>query len=187
MMFGLRLKMCGPATQLSVKAAMPHETTLVYSEQIIRQAALGFLRHTLGIRYMLSLGVVALSFGWCVVQGMDTWLAGMFGAILFMGIACAVALYFVHYRASLRKFRQMGSPQATFRIDESTLSFTSAIGTTTLQWSVVKELWQLSSVWLLLYSKAQYNILPLDCLPPEMQTCIEQCVQSAGGKILGKT
>ncbi|MDR0251361.1 MAG: YcxB family protein [Burkholderiales bacterium] len=163
---------------------MLHETTLIYSEQILRQAVFGFLRRSLGIGFIVALVVVALSFGLLVVQGTNTWHVGVLGSILLIGIVSAVALYFTHYRASLRKFREIGS-QATFSVAESTFTITSAIGTTTLQWSVVKELWQFSGVWLLLYSKAQFNILPLHCLPHEMQALIVQRVQSAGGKIVG--
>ena len=61
----------------------------------------------------------------------------------------------------------------------------SDIGTTTLQWSVVKELWQFPTVWLLLYSKAQFSTLPLACLSPETQAYIVQCVRAAGGKVDG--
>ncbi|MDR2244024.1 MAG: YcxB family protein [Burkholderiales bacterium] len=164
---------------------MSHKTTLIFSEQIIRQAAFGFLRRSLGVGFTVALVVVALSFGLLVVQGTSTWHVGMLGSILFMGIVSAVALYFVHYRSSLRRFREMGDPQATFHVDESTFTITSAIGSGSFQWLVVKELWRFSDVWLLMYSKAQFSILPLRCLSPEMQTFIVQRIQSAGGKIVG--
>jgi hypothetical protein len=163
---------------------MSHETTLLFSEQIIRQAILGFLRRSLGTSFFVALMALAIYFGWLVVQEADTWHTGMAGAFLFVGIAGAVMVYFIHYRASLRRFREMGNGQATFRADASTFTIVSAIGTTTLQWSAVKELWRLSGAWLLLYSKAQFSILPLHCLSPEMQAFIVQRVQSAGGKIV---
>ena len=60
----------------------------------------------------------------------------------------------------------------------------SDIGTTTLQWSAVKELWQFPSVWLLLYSKAQFTTLPLACLSPETQAYIVQRVRMQAAKLM---
>ena len=62
---------------------------------------------------------------------------------------------------------------------------TSDVGTTTLQWSAVKELWQFPSVWLLLYSKTQFSTLPVACLPPDLQTFVQERVREAGGKVAG--
>lgn len=163
---------------------MSHETTLIFSEQIIRQAVFGFWRRSVGASFVITLVGVVFIFGWLVVQGAKTWFVGTVGSVLVMGIILAASLYFIHYCTSLRKFREMDSPQATFRIDESTFTITSSIGTTTLRWFAVKELWKFSGVWLLLYSKAQFSTLPLRCLSPEMQTLIVQRVQSAGGKII---
>ncbi|NOS82686.1 MAG: YcxB family protein, partial [Nitrospira sp.] len=94
-------------------------------------------------------------------------------------------VYIIHYRNSLRKFRQMAKPQATFLADDTSFTITSDIGTTTLQWSSVKELWQFPNVWLFLYSKGQFTTLPLGCLSPETQAHIVQCIRTAGGKIDG--
>ena len=110
---------------------------------------------------------------------------GALAAVLVLGIAFATVVYVVHYRRSLRKFLQMDEPRATFHADESSFTMSSDIGTTTLQWSAVKELWQFPSVWLLLYSKAQFSTLPLACLSPETQAFILQRVQAAGGKVSG--
>jgi hypothetical protein len=120
-----------------------------------------------------------------VAQGAASWLIGAVAAVVVIATALAAALYVVYYRKSLRKFRQMDKPQATFRADESSFTMSSDIGTTTLQWSAVKELWQFSSVWLLLYSKAQFSTLPLACLSPETQAYIVQRVRASGGKVDG--
>jgi hypothetical protein len=116
---------------------------------------------------------------------MASWIVGTLAAVLVLGIAFATAVYVVHYRKSLRKFHQMDKPQATFLADESSFTISSDIGPTTLQWSAVKELWQFPSVWLLLYSKAQFSTLPLACLSPETQAYIVQRVRESGGKVDG--
>jgi hypothetical protein len=164
---------------------MSHETTLIYSETLLRQAVFAFWRRSVGVGFIVALLVGALGLIVLIAQGVATWLVGALAAVLVLGIGFVAAVYFVHYRKSLRKFRQMDKPRATFRADESSFTMSSDIGTTTLQWSAVKELWQFPSVWLLLYSKAQFSTLPLACLSPETQAYIVQRVRESGGKVDG--
>ena len=164
---------------------MSHEATLIYSETLLRQAVFAFWRRSVGVGFIVALLVGALGLIVLIAQGVASWLAGALAAVLVLGIGFAAAVYFVHYRKSLRKFRQMDKPQATFRADESSFTMSSDIGTTTLQWSAVKELWQFPSVWLLLYSKAQFSTLPLACLSPDTQAYIVQRVRASGGKVDG--
>ena len=164
---------------------MSHHATLIYAEPLLRQAVFAFWRRSVGVGFVVALAVVAISLGVLIGQGETSWLVGVLATVLALGIAFVVALYFVHYRNSLRKFREMGSPQATFLAEESSSTFSSSIGTATFQWSAVKELWQFPGVWLLLYSKAQFSTLPLTCLPPEMQAYVAQRIRAAGGKVGG--
>ena len=164
---------------------MSHEATLIYSEALLRQAVFAFWRRSVGVGFLAALLVAVLGLVVLVAQGMASWLVGTIAAVLVLGITFAAVVYVVHYRNSLRKFRQMDKPQATFRADESSFTMSSDIGTTTLQWSAVKELWQFPSVWLLLYSKAQFSTLPLACLSPETQAFVLQRVRAAGGKVAG--
>lgn len=164
---------------------MSHETTLIYSEALLRQAVFAFWRRSVGVGFIVALLVGALGLIVLIAQGVASWLAGALAAVLVLGIGFTAAVYVVHYRKSLRKFRQMDKPRATFRADESSFTMSSDIGTTTLQWSSVKELWQFPSVWLLLYSKAQFSTLPLACLSPETQAYIVQRVRESGGKVDG--
>ena len=164
---------------------MPHEATLIYSKALLRQAVFAFWRRSVGVGFIVALLVGALGLIVLIAQGVASWLAGALAAVLVLGIGFATAVYVVHYRKSLRKFRQMDKPRATFRADESSFTMSSDIGTTTLQWSAVKELWQFPSVWLLLYSKAQFSTLPLACLSPETQAYIVQRIRESGGKVDG--
>ena len=164
---------------------MPHEATLIYSTTLLRQAVFAFWRRSVGVGFFVALLIAALGLVILVALGQASWIIAALATVLALGIAFAIAVYVVHYRRSLQKFHQMDNPQATFRAEESSFTMVSDIGTTTLQWSAVKELWQFSSVWLLLYSKAQFTTLPLACLPAETQAYIVQCVRAAGGKVDG--
>jgi hypothetical protein len=175
----------GPVDELGSIVTMPHETTLIYSESLLRQAVFGFWRRSVGIGFFVALLIAALGLVVLVALGQSSWIIGGLAAVLVVGIAFTIVIYVVHYRRSLHKFRQMGQPRAVFRADESSFTMSSDIGTTTLQWSAVKELWQLPSVWLFLYSKAQFSTLPLACLSPETQAYIVQRIRESGGKVDG--
>ena len=162
---------------------MSHEATLVYTEPLLRQTVFAFWRRSVGVGFVVALAIVAFGLSVLFAQGASSWLVAALATVFVIGIAFAAALYAVHYRNSLRKFREMGNARATLRAEESSFTITSAIGTATLQWSAVKELWQFPHVWLLLYSKAQFTTLPLACLSPEMQAFVRQRVRVAGGKV----
>lgn len=173
----------GLAIEPGSLVAMPHEATLIYSESLLREAVFGIWRRSVGLVFILMLVALPVILIGLVVLGAPFWLILTLAVLLVIAVAVAVALYIGYYRNSLRKFRKMNKPQATFRADESSFTLSSDAGTTTLQWSAVKEVWQFPSVWLLLYSKAQFTTLPLACLPPETQTFVLQCVREAGGKV----
>lgn len=175
----------GRAAELGSVATMPHEATLIYSTALLRQAVFAFWRRSVGVGFFVALLIAALGLVVLVALGQASWLIGGLAAVLVLGIAFAIVIYVVHYRRSLHKFRQMNQPRATFCADESSFTMSSDIGTTTIQWSAVKELWQFQSVWLLLYSKAQFTTLPLACLSPETQAYIVQRVRASGGKVDG--
>jgi hypothetical protein len=162
---------------------MSHEATLIYSESLLREAVFGFWRRSIGMGFILMLVALAVALGVLVALGAPVWIMVTLAVLLVLAAAVAVALYIGYYRNSLRKFRTMSTPRATFRADESSFTMTSDAGTTTLQWSAVKELWQFPSVWLLLYSKTQFSTLPLACLPPDIQAFVQERVREAGGKV----
>ncbi|MEP6959793.1 MAG: YcxB family protein [Nitrospirota bacterium] len=164
---------------------MSHEATLIYSESLLRQAVFAFWRRSIGMGFILMLVALAVILGVLVALDAPFWIIVTLAVLLVIAAAVAVALYIGYYRNSLRKFRTMEKPQATFRADESSFTMSSDAGTTTLQWSAVKELWQFPSVWLLLYSKTQFSTLPLACLPPETQAFVRERVREAGGKVAG--
>ena len=164
---------------------MSHEITLIYSESLLREAVFGFWRRSVGLGFILMLVALPVILGLLVVLGAPFWLIMTLAVLLIIAAAVAGALYVGYYRNSLRKFRKMDKPQATFCADESSFTMSSDAGTTTLQWSAVKELWQFPSVWLLLYSKTQFSTLPVACLPPEIQAFVRERVREGGGKVAG--
>lgn len=164
---------------------MSFETTLTYSEPLIRQAVFAFWRRSIGVGFVVALLLTALGLAVYLARGETSWVVGVLGTVLTFGVLFVVALYFVHYRNSLAKFREMGTPNATFRADDSSFTFSSGAGTATLQWAAVRELWKTPNAWLFLYSKAHFSTLPIACLSPEVQSFICRRIQAEGGKIVG--
>jgi hypothetical protein len=162
---------------------MSHEATLIYSESLLREAVFGFWRRSIGMGFILMLVALVVVLGVLVAFGAPVWIIVTLAVLFVLAAAVAAALYIGYYRSSLRKFRTMRTPRATFRADESSFTMTSDAGTTTLQWIAVKELWQFPHVWLLLYSKTQFSTLPLACLPPDIQAFVQERVREAGGKV----
>jgi hypothetical protein len=105
--------------------------------------------------------------------------------VSFFGAMFVAAIYFVHYRNALQKFRDMGQPRATFRASEESFTVSSGAGTSTLPWSSVTQVWKFKNCWLLLFSKAQFMTLPLACISEDMRSFVLKRVVAAGGKADG--
>jgi len=150
----------------SAVATMSHEATLIYSEALLRHAVFSF-GDAPSVSLHVALLVGALGLGLSLRKA---WPLG--SSVHLQPYWCWVSrsprCLRRHYRNSLRKFRQMDKPRATFRADESRHH---EFGHRHYNASMVRrqELWQFRSVWLLLYSKAQFSTLPLACLSPETQ------------------
>jgi hypothetical protein len=53
---------------------MSHQTTLIYTEPVLRQAVFAFWRRSVGVGFIIALAVVALSLGALIAQGAASWL-----------------------------------------------------------------------------------------------------------------
>lgn len=164
---------------------MQHQATLLYSEPLLRRAVVAFWRRTVGRGFLVAQVAVAVCLAALLRQGDRSWVVGAFATILVLSVAFLAALYVVHYRNAMGKFREMGAPQASMLAEESGFTFASGIGSSSLRWASVREVWRFDEVWLLLFSKAQFVTLPVGCLPPEMRAFILERVKAAGGKVEG--
>jgi hypothetical protein len=162
---------------------MTYQSTLVYDENLLRKAVLHFWWRSLGVKFVLVLAVAVCGLAVLVASGDRSWLMGVCASATILGIGFPIALYLMHYRNTLAKFKAMGQPQAQFTVKEETFSFSSGAGEATLPWSSVVEVWQFQEVWLLLFSRAHFSTLPLACMPSGMQTFILERIKATGGRI----
>ena len=163
---------------------MPYQTTLNFNESLIRKAVLSFWWRVVGFKFIIAMILIALSLGFFLYIGDRSWFVGAHATVLIIGISFVFALYWSHYRNGLKKFRAMGSSQATFSASESSFTFESGAGSSTLPWSSVTEIWQFEKYWLMLFSKAQFVTLPLADISPEFRASILERVRASGGAIV---
>jgi hypothetical protein len=162
---------------------MQYQTTLTYSEPLIRQAVWGFWRRVVGFRFVFLIALVAASLAFLVLGGDRSWLVGVIATILIFGVLFSAAVFSVHYRNSAQKFRELCNGQASMTATPQTLSFFSAAGTSSIPWKSIREVWQFQTFWLILFSKAHFATLPLKDISPELQDFILERVSATGGKI----
>lgn len=162
---------------------MPHTATLKYDPSLIREAAVCFWRRTVDYKFFLAFLVVAASLVVLLLQGDRSWVIGVLASVLALGAGFSAAIFFVHYHNAMRKYRGLESGQVVITASETTLSLSSSLGTASLPWSAVTEVWRSERVWLLLFSKAQFSTLPVSSMSPELQSFIIERVKAAGGKV----
>src|SRR5436190_1746859 len=134
---------------------------LHYSEALIRNAVWAFWRRVTGWRYFVAIALAVGAFIYSVMSGDRSWRVGVSASIFCLAVIFAVALYFIHFRGSMTRFRRMQSPEATFEAGDDRFRVTSDVGSFEMPWSTVTEVWQFPEVWLLFFSRAQFITLPL--------------------------
>ncbi len=142
-----------------------HEVTVTYTEELARQAVRAFFWRTLRSRFgwlgLLALLLVTTALAGALWLGDRSWFVGFLAACLLSAILIFAVGYSAHMRNTLGRFRQMTSRQANFVFRDADFTITSQLGSATLQWSAVSEVWAFPAFWLLLLSKAHFVTLPL--------------------------
>lgn len=162
---------------------MTYQASLTYSKPLLRKAVLAYWRKSVGAGFLVALLIIACSLAALLYEGNTSWVVGALGVSLIIGIAFPLLIYIVHFQNAMRKLHDMGEPNAVFSAEEASFTVTSGIGTTTLAWSTVSEVWRFKTFWLVLFSKAQFITLPLAGIPSEMQAYVVRRIEASGGKV----
>jgi len=162
---------------------MQYRTTLRYTERLVAQAVRLYWRRTVGFGLLVAVAPMIAFLTWRLIDGDRSWVVGLVAAVILLGVLMPLAVYVIHYRNSMGKFRQMSQPVAELMADQDAITILSDRGSSSLKWELVKEVWRFETLWLLLFSKAQFVTLPLEDLPGPMQAFILERVRASGGKI----
>jgi hypothetical protein len=160
------------------------QVKLHYSEALVRQAVRSFWWRSTGWLYVLAMLLLLFSFCSALWSGDRSWWVGVSGTVLTLGIIFAVALYFVHYRATLTRFRRMRQPEATFELGDERFRISSDVGTSELAWGTITEVWRFPDFWLLFLSRAQFITLPAADLDTNAREFILAKAGSSGAKVV---
>lgn len=146
---------------------------LKYSEALIREGILAYWRKQIGIIFPLVAMLLSAYFGYLVVAGNRSWWVGVLGTVVVLAFATMAASYFVHLDRSLKRLRRMKSPEAVLELSEERFKVTSDIGSSEIQWSLVRKLWRFENIWILFFSGDEFMLIPVAELPLEVRSSIE--------------
>lgn len=143
-----------------------HQVDVRYSEALAREAVRAFYLRTLRERFgwsgafafVVSLGALVF----LVLGGDRSWIVGAVGACLLFVVLVLLAGYIAHHRNTVGRVGRMTNPQAQFVFEERDLSIASELGSATLSWDSVREVWAFPRFWLFLLSRSSFFTLPVE-------------------------
>jgi hypothetical protein len=162
---------------------MHHRATLRYTESLVTQAVRHYWRRTVGPGIFVAVALLCVFLIWRLSDGDRSWVVGVVAVVILLGAVMPLTVYVVHHRNSMARFKEMREPVAELLAKEDGFALSSDRGTTSLGWNAVKEIWRFDTLWLLLFSKAQFVTLPLEGLPEPMRQFILDRVTTSGGKV----
>jgi hypothetical protein len=147
---------------------MMNQTTLRYNEPLLRAAVRAFcvraIVRGLGLRFFVVLAIAIACATGLVAQRERGWAVPFMLATLLFVVLFIVSIYVAHMRNTLGTYRRMRRPEGTLSFDEEQFTLASELGSATLPWSAVTEVWRYPRFWLLLLSRNQFVTLPVECL-----------------------
>jgi hypothetical protein len=161
-----------------------HSATLKYDERLVNRAVLSYWRRSLGPSVLVGVPLICIFLAIQIASGDRSWYMGLLAGAAILGVGMPILVYWVHYRNSMTKFRDMKQPVATFVADEESFTLASDHGSSTLKWEAIKEIWGFQDFWLLLFSKAHFATIPLEGLSSEMRAYILERVKRGGGRVV---
>ena len=163
---------------------MKYEANVKYSERLVKQAVFAYWKKSVGYALPAVIIFMALLAGYLIYAGNYSWLTGLVLSSVGIGAICIFALFVVHYLNSMKKLKEMAIPEAILTAETKSFTVTTSKASSTIQWSIIQEVWCYEGFWLLLFSKAQFMTIPLENIPEEMKSFLINKVEEAGGKVV---
>lgn len=116
---------------------------------------------------------------WLVWNGNRSWWVGFVAAVVVLVPGGVLAAYAAHWRGTVARIRRMQVPMSRFTLNDMELSVASELGTATIPWSLIVEVWEFPELWLLLLSKSYFVTLPTDGVPASALAFIRAKVKAA--------
>lgn len=146
-----------------------HEFVVRYSEGAAREAVWRFVgrrvRHLFDLKLCVALLVLIGTLCFGLYRGEQArWVAWLSGAIALILLGMLIGVI-GQSLATLWRIRQMKVPMARVVVNDVEISLASELGSATIPWVLISEIWEFEQVWLLVMTKAYFIALPIDGVP----------------------
>ena len=156
---------------------------LRYSEDFICEAIRSYWWKQIGPIFPVVTLLLALFLGYRIINGDRTWLEGMLGTVIVLGLAVMMASYYVHLRRALQRLERMKKPEATLELGDDQFRISSDVGSSEIKWSLISHVWCFDNVWLLFFSAGEFMTLPIKGMSPEAKSFIISKAKANGAKV----
>lgn len=135
-----------------------------YTEELVKRAVFEFWKRTVGVGLPVALMLMVVLFAYLIWSGDRTWMVGLLGTMIALAIIVVVAVYLVHYRNSMQKFRNMRDPSAMLELHDEHLNIKSDAGSGEVRKTLITEVWVYADFWLVFLSRSQFFTIPTTTL-----------------------
>jgi hypothetical protein len=159
------------------------QTTVTYSEPLIRRAIFRFWKRFIAWHGFAAIAVCTVVCAWAVLWQAEAWI--IYGSLaLWLLLGTSAGVYFTYLSRSLSKFRRMNDPIAQITISNDLFRVKSSVGESSLQWRVFEAIWRFPEAWLLFTGKNTFMTLPIDFISIEDRELMCAKVKENGGRIV---
>lgn len=162
---------------------MAYRAVLAYDQVLVRKAILAFMQRSVLPGFAVTAALLVIGLVVALIAGGLWWLVAALATALLVGAAVVVGIYRLQRKNLLGRLAGEDKPEFGLTVEEDSFRLSSALGQADLEWSVVTEIWCYAEFWLLLFSRSQFVLLPLQGLEPGMAEFIRQQVGQAGGQL----
>lgn len=156
---------------------MRYEITAEFTPQTVKTVARRFILRLLGVGYFFALLVMVVGLAHLVANRVNEWTTGAIAAILLIGIAIPLTLWWKTRSSGLSRLRRMSTPSVKFVFDDKGVTADSELGVATVGWKSIEKIWEFPEAWLLFVGRQQYVTVPLPALTEELKAIIKAEVQ----------
>jgi len=153
---------------------MSIELTADITPGLIKTVSRRFTRRFLGMGYIFLIVLSVASILYEVLTNRaNTWMTGSSGVLVGILVIFPIAMWRSIEHKGLDRLRRMPKPQMRFKFDERGVTFDSDLGTSTMSWLSVENIWEFPEAWLLIFGEHQFLTVPCSILTEAVKTMIK--------------
>ncbi|ENN88875.1 hypothetical protein RHSP_11162 [Rhizobium freirei PRF 81] len=140
---------------------------VTYTDDIVRDAVRTFVwrRGISGLKFLWALEAVMIALLiWPLWNGDRGWVSVVVFIVVLLPPAMIAAMWIAHHRNTVGKYRQMRTPRALLTFRDQGLDVVSDLGSATIPWSTIIEIWERPAYWMIFVGRNQFFTLPLETL-----------------------